>query len=227
MDLKTLHATKSIKPRPARKRVGRGPGSGLGKTSGRGQKGAGSRAGHHIRDFYEGGQTPLMRRLPKRGFSNDPFAARFAVLNVSELNAFDDGTEVTPRLLEEQGWIKQPEDGIKILGDGDLERKLVVKAHRFSKSAIEKIQAKGGEAVTLLPPRARGPERSKRAKRGAGVRAALRAATAAKKAGLAPAPAGAAPATAGAQPAKKKEKAPKPAEGGGEKKAKGKEEAKE
>src|SRR5688572_9352500 len=156
MDLKALHAAKSIKARPQRKRVGRGPGSGLGKTSGRGQKGAGSRAGAHRRDYYEGGQTPLMRRIPKRGFSNDDFGQTFAVINVSELNAFDDGTEINPRVLMDEGWIKQPEDGIKVLGDGDLEKRLVVKAHRFSKSAIAKIQAKGGEAVTLLPPKPTG-----------------------------------------------------------------------
>jgi large subunit ribosomal protein L15 len=178
MDLKTLHATKSIKARPARKRVGRGPGSGLGKTSGRGQKGAGSRSGHHMRDFYEGGQTPLMRRIPKRGFSNDQFQNRFAVLNVSDLEVFDDGTEVTPRLLEESGVLKQPLDGVKILGDGELTKKLTVKAHRFSKSALEKISAKGGEAVTLLPPREKGPKKKKKiAARAAGV---AKAATAAK-----------------------------------------------
>lgn len=162
MDLKTLHAMKSISARPDRKRVGRGPGSGLGKTSGRGQKGAGSRSGHHIRDFYEGGQTPLMRRIPKRGFSNDEFASRFAVINISDLNAFDDGATVDPKALVEQGWIKQPLDGIKILGDGTLDKKLTVKAHRFSKSALEKIQARGGEAVTLLPLREKGPKKKKK-----------------------------------------------------------------
>lgn len=171
MDLKALHATKSIKARPTRKRVGRGVGSGLGKTSGRGQKGAGSRSGHHMRDYYEGGQTPLMRRIPKRGFSNDPFArSTFAVLNVADLNAFDDGTTVDPRVLEEQGWLKQPGSGLKILGDGELEKRLIVKAHRFSKSAIEKITAKGGEAVTLLPLRKKGPKKLKlAAQRAAGV----------------------------------------------------------
>lgn len=156
-----LHATKSITARPARKRVGRGPGSGLGKTSGRGQKGAGSRSGHHIRDFYEGGQTPLMRRLPKRGFSNDEFATDLAVVNVDALNAFADGTEVTPKLLEEKGILKQPKDGVKVLGDGELTRKLVVKMHRFSKSAIAKIEARGGQAVTLLVPKDQAPKKAK------------------------------------------------------------------
>ena len=153
MDLKTLHASKSIKKRPARKRVGRGPGSKMGKTSTRGQKGAKSRTGHHRRDFYEGGQTPLMRRLPKRGFSNDPFAQEFAVINVEDLNVFDDGAEVTPALLEERGIVKKQLDGVKILGDGELAKRLTVKAHRFSKSASEKIQAKGGQAITLLAPK--------------------------------------------------------------------------
>ena len=162
MDLKALHASKSIQARPARKRVGRGPGSGLGKTSGRGQKGAGSRAGAHIRDYYEGGQTPLMRRIPKRGFSNDDFGKRFCVLNVEDLNCFDDGQTVDPRVLVQTGIVKQPMDGIKILGDGELEKKLVVKAHRFSKSAIAKITAKGGEAVTMLPPKEMGPKKKKK-----------------------------------------------------------------
>ncbi len=153
MDLKTLHALPSIVRRPDRKRVGRGPGSGLGKTAGRGQKGAGARSGWRMRDFYEGGQTPLMRRIPKRGFSNDPFATRFAVVNVGDLNCFPDGAAVDLRALEEAGLVKQPQDGVKVLGDGELERKLTVTAHRFSKSAVKKIEAKGGKAVALLPPR--------------------------------------------------------------------------
>ena len=104
MDLKALHALPSVKKRPARKRVGRGIGSGLGKRSGRGQKGAGSRTGWHRRDFYEGGQTPLMRRLGKRGFSNDQFTStRFTTVNVSDLNGFDDGAEVTLETLKAAG----------------------------------------------------------------------------------------------------------------------------
>lgn len=211
MDLKALHATKSIKARPARKRVGRGPGSGLGKTSGRGQKGAGSRAGAHIRDYYEGGQTPIMRRIPKRGFSNDDFATHFCVLNVADLNCYDDGATIDPRVLVETGLVKQPLDGIKILGDGELEKKLTVKAHRFSKSAIEKIQAKGGEAITMLPLREKGPKKKKlAAKRAAGPK---------PKAGAAPAEA--APAAAAAPKAEKH--APSKAEGA-EKKPKAKKE---
>jgi large subunit ribosomal protein L15 len=153
MDLKALHALPSVKKRPARKRVGRGPGSGLGKRSGRGQKGAGSRTGAHRRDFYEGGQTPLMRRLPKRGFTNSPFSTtRFSTVNVADLNGFDDGAEVTLDALRAAGILKgEQHDGLKILGDGDLERKLKVVAQRFSKSAMEKIQKKGGECVTLRP----------------------------------------------------------------------------
>src|SRR5262245_38780698 len=115
MDLKTLHATKSVKARPQRKRLGRGPGSGLGKTSGRGQKGAGSRSGHHIRDYYEGGQTPLMRRIPKRGFSNDQFQTRLSVINVENLNKFANKTEMTPQLLHKTSVVKQPLNSMKVL----------------------------------------------------------------------------------------------------------------
>jgi large subunit ribosomal protein L15 len=158
MDLKQLHALPSVKKRPDRKRVGRGPGSGMGKRSTRGQKGAGARSGWRRRDFYEGGQTPLMRRLPKRGFSNDPFTTtRFAVVNLAELNRFEDGAEVTVEALRKAGLIRRTHDGVKILGDGNLEKKLKVTAHRFSKSAIEKIQARGGEAIALRPPVAKKP----------------------------------------------------------------------
>lgn len=175
MDLKALHALPSVKKRPDRKRVGRGPGSGMGKRATRGQKGAGARSGWHMRDFYEGGQTPLMRRLPKRGFSNDEFATRLAVLNVSDLNCFEDGAKIDPATLVSAGLIKQPLDGIKILGDGELERRLDVTAHRFSKSAIQKIEAKGGKATALWPakpkkarpaPGAKGAAPAKKKKKG-------------------------------------------------------------
>ncbi len=155
MDLKAMRASPSVKARPDRKRVGRGPGSGMGKRATRGQKGAGARSGWHLRDFYEGGQMPLQRRIPKRGFSNDPFQTRLAVINVEALNRFDDGTEVTIELLKKSGLVKQALDGVKVLGDGELTKKLVVRASRFSKSAAEKIAARGGEAVTLLPPTAK------------------------------------------------------------------------
>ncbi len=154
MDLKQLRASPSVKARPARKRVGRGPGSGMGKMSTRGMKGAGARSGWKLRDFYEGGQMPVQRRIPKRGFSNDDFARTFAIVNVGDLESFAEGTEVTPRLLEEAGLVKQgrrlgPDFAVKVLGDGELTKKLVVKAHRFSKQALEKIAKAGGEATAL------------------------------------------------------------------------------
>ena len=126
-----------------RRRVGRGMGSGLGKTSGRGEKGQKARSGVSIPAQFEGGQLPLYRRLPKRGFSNSDFKIRYAVLNVSDLNRFDDGCEVTPELLKETGILKNQLDGIKILGNGEITKKLTVKAHKFSKSAVEKLEKSG------------------------------------------------------------------------------------
>ena len=126
-----------------RRRVGRGMGSGLGKTSGRGEKGQKARSGVSIPAQFEGGQLPLYRRLPKRGFSNYDFKIKYAVINVSDLNKFDDGTEVTPELLKTTGILKNQLDGVKILGNGAIEKKLTVKAHKFSKSAIEKLEKSG------------------------------------------------------------------------------------
>lgn len=134
--------------RHSRKRVGRGYGSGLGKTSGRGHKGQGARSGGGVRPGFEGGQNPLYRRLPKRGFTNI-HRKEFAVVNVAELNRFEAGTEVTPELLLETGVVKNPRDGIKILGEGDLQVKLTVKANKFSQSAVEKIQAAGGKTEVI------------------------------------------------------------------------------
>ena len=131
--------------RRAAKRKGRGLASGLGKTAGRGQKGQGARSGSKTRPGFEGGQTPLFQRLPKRGFTNI-FKQRWSVVNLSALNRFDDGTTVTPELLRESGLIRALRDPLKILGDGELERKLVVQAHRFSKQALTKIEAAGGKA---------------------------------------------------------------------------------
>ncbi len=125
-----------------RKRVGRGPGSGWGKTAGRGQKGQKSRT--TVKRGFEGGQMPLQRRVPKVGFHN-PFRKEYAYVNVRELNRFEDGTEVTPALLLEQGLIKKVKDGVKILGKGELERRLVVVAHKVSRGAREKIEAAGGQ----------------------------------------------------------------------------------
>ncbi len=132
-----------------RKRVGRGPGSGLGKTSGRGEKGQKSRSGHSVRPGFEGGQMPLHRRLPKRGFTNARFRKEFATLDVSRLEAFEPGTIVTPELLLERGLIKHLRDGLKLLAKGKLTRALTVKAHKFSAGASQAIVAAGGKAETL------------------------------------------------------------------------------
>ncbi len=129
--------------RTAEKRLGRGTGSGLGKTSGKGHKGQWARSGGGVRPGFEGGQMPLYMRLPKRGFTNH-FATVYSEVNLEQLNGFEDGTVVTPELLMEAGIIKKTLDGVKILGNGELTRKLTVKAAKFSKSAEEKINAAGG-----------------------------------------------------------------------------------
>ena len=134
--------------RHVRKRLGRGIGSGTGKTAGKGHKGQWARSGGGVRPGFEGGQNPLYRRLPKRGFKN--FTRKeFAVVNLDTLNEFEANTEITPELLIQSGIVKDPKDGIKILGDGALEVKLTVKANKFSKSAIEKIQAAGGQTEVI------------------------------------------------------------------------------
>ena len=130
------------------KRKGRGSAAGLGKSAGRGQKGQGSRSGGGVRPGFEGGQMPLFRRLPKRGFTN-VFAKEYAELNVELLNSFENGTEITPELLKETKKIKKHLDGVKILGDGKLEKALTVKANKFTKSAIEKIEAAGGKVEVI------------------------------------------------------------------------------
>ncbi|TMV44074.1 50S ribosomal protein L15 [Paenibacillus mesophilus] len=131
-----------------RNRVGRGIGSGNGKTSGKGHKGQNARSGGGVRPGFEGGQNPLYRRLPKRGFNNR-FRTEYAVVNLSELNQFSAGTEVTPELLLQSGVVKNPKDGIKILGNGELTVQLTVKANKFSQSAVEKIQAAGGTTEVI------------------------------------------------------------------------------
>ena len=134
--------------RKSRNRVGRGQGSGNGKTAGRGQKGQGSRSGGGVRLGFEGGQTPLARRLPKRGFTN--FTRKeYAIVNVESLNRFENGTEVTPELLIETKLVRKELDGIKILGQGELEKTLTVKAHKFSKSAVAVIEQAGGKAEAI------------------------------------------------------------------------------
>ena len=132
-----------------RKRVGRGPGSGLGKTSGKGHKGQNARSGGGVRPGFEGGQLPLFRRLPKRGFTNARFKTVYAVINLSDLNNFEDGAVVTPELLKEMGILKNQLDGVKVLGNGKLERKLTVQANKFSASAVEAIEALGGKAEVI------------------------------------------------------------------------------
>ena len=127
-----------------RKRVGRGPGSGTGKTSGKGEKGQNARSGGGVRPGFEGGQLPLFRRLGKRGFNNTRFATVYATVNVSDLNRFEDGTVVTPELLIETGLLKKQLDGVKVLGNGELTKKLTVKATSFSKTAKTKIESVGG-----------------------------------------------------------------------------------
>ncbi|GLH65588.1 MULTISPECIES: 50S ribosomal protein L15 [Bacillaceae] len=134
--------------RKERTRVGRGIGSGKGKTSGRGQKGQNARSGGGVRLGFEGGQTPLFRRLPKRGFTNIN-RKEYAIVNLDKLNRFEDGTEVTPELLLETGVISKLKSGVKILGKGQIEKKLTVKAHKFSASAKEAIEAAGGKTEVI------------------------------------------------------------------------------
>lgn len=134
--------------RRASKRKGIGTGSGLGKTAGRGQKGQKARSGSGIRRAFEGGQMPLFQRLPKRGFTNI-HKQKWSLVNLHELNRFTDGTVVTPEILRESGLLKSLKDPLKVLGDGQLERRLTVQAHRFSKQAEAKITAAGGKAEVI------------------------------------------------------------------------------
>ncbi len=134
--------------RQSRKRVGRGTGSGLGKTSGRGNKGQNARSGGGVRLGFEGGQIPLFQRLPKRGFQNVN-RKEYAVVNLSDLNKFEDGTVVTPELLKESKIVKKLESGIKVLGQGSLDKKLTVKAHKFSKTASDAIVKAGGTVEVI------------------------------------------------------------------------------
>lgn len=134
----------------AKKRVGRGPGSGMGKTSTRGQKGQKSRSGASIPAWFQGGQTPLYRRIPKRGFNNARYRVEYATINLSSLDKiFNDGDVVTPEVLKEKGIIKNQLCGVKVLGNGELKKKLTVKANRFSSSAVTKIESAGGKAEVI------------------------------------------------------------------------------
>lgn len=134
----------------ASKRVGRGPASGTGKTAGKGHKGQKARSGGGVRIGFEGGQMPLQRRIPKRGFNNI-FATKFATINVSDLERFENGSVVDTDAIINAGLIKKPLDGIKVLGNGELTKKLTVQVACFSKSAIEKIEAAGGKAEAFIP----------------------------------------------------------------------------
>ena len=145
-----LHELKKNEGATFRKKiVGRGPGSGSGKTSGRGQKGQNARSGGGVSPVFEGGQLPLYRRLPKRGFTNALFKTTYATINVEDLNVFEDGTVVTPALLKDKGIIKKGLDGLKVLGNGKLERKLTIQANKFSKTALEKIKESGSKAEVI------------------------------------------------------------------------------
>lgn len=145
-----LHELKSAEgSRKRRKIVGRGPGSNWGKTAGRGENGQKSRSGYSHKTGFEGGQLPLYRRLPKRGFSNARFKTEYAVINLSDLNKFEDGALITPEILKEMGLIKNEKNGIKVLGNGKLEKKLTVKAHKFSSASKEQIEKLGGKVEVI------------------------------------------------------------------------------
>ena len=131
------------------KRVGRGTSSGTGKTSGKGHKGQNARSGGGVRPGFEGGQLPLFRRLPKRGFKNAMFKTVYATINLSDLNKFEENTTITPELLKEMGILKNQLNGVKILGNGTLEKKLTVQANQFSKKAKEAIEKLGGKAEVI------------------------------------------------------------------------------
>jgi large subunit ribosomal protein L15 len=144
-----LHELKPVEgARHTRKRIGRGSGSGTGKTAGKGHKGQNARSGGGTRLGFEGGQTPLFQRLPKRGFTNIN-RKEFAIVNLETLNRFEEGTVVTPALLKEAGIVKKELSGIKILGNGSIEKKLTVQAHKFSASAKSAIEAAGGKAEVI------------------------------------------------------------------------------
>ncbi len=144
-----LHELKPAEgARKERNRVGRGIGSGNGKTAGRGHKGQSARSGGGVRPGFEGGQNPLYMRLPKRGFTN-PTRKEFAIVNLDTLNRFDANTEITPELLIETGVVKNAKSGIKILGNGKIEKNLTVKAHKFSASAVQAIEAAGGKTEVI------------------------------------------------------------------------------
>ena len=147
MKLESLTKTPELK---ARKRVGRGPGSGMGKSATRGENGQKSRSGVSIKPWFEGGQSPMFRRIPKRGFNNARFTTKFATINLSDLDKyFKDGDVVTPEVLKERKIIKKQLNGVKVLADGNLTKKLTVKANRFSSVAVTKIDSAGGKTEVI------------------------------------------------------------------------------
>ena len=146
--MKIHELTPALDSNKAVKRIGRGHGSGNGKTAGKGHKGQKARSGGVVRIGFEGGQMPLARRIPKRGFNNI-FATKYAIVNVSDLNKFKDGTVVDTELLIASGLVKKVYDGVKILGNGELTAKLTVKAAKFSQSAVEKIEKAGGKTEVM------------------------------------------------------------------------------
>ena len=143
-----LHELTPAQPAKACKRIGRGNGSGNGKTAGKGHKGQKARSGGGVRIGFEGGQMPLMRRIPRRGFNNI-FATKYAIINVSDLNRFNDGDVVGVTELIAAGLVKKEYDGVKVLGNGDITVKVTVKAAKFSKSAVEKIEKAGGKTEVM------------------------------------------------------------------------------
>ena len=144
-----LHELNSLPEAKNIKRVGRGPGSGMGKTSTRGEKGQKARSGVSIKPWFEGGQSPLYRRIPKRGFNNKRFTVRYAIINLDTLNRFNDGDVVTPEVLFERRILKKGLNGVKVLGNGTLEKKLTIKANRFTSAAVTKINDAGGKAEVI------------------------------------------------------------------------------
>ena len=146
MNLSELVPAPGSRTKPYRK--GRGIGSGNGKTAGKGHKGQNARSGGGVRPGFEGGQMPLYRRIPKRGFTNI-FGKEYSEINVATLNKFEDGAEVTPELLKASGILKNLKDGVSVMGNGELTKKLTVKANRFTKTAKEKIEAAGGKAEVI------------------------------------------------------------------------------
>ncbi len=159
MDLKSLKAGAANARR--RRRVGRGTGSGRGKTCGRGHKGQKARSGYTWHPYFEGGQMPLFRRLPKKGFRNGRFRKRYVLLNVEDLNRFEKDREVDPEAVQKAGLVKNLHDGLKILGKGEVRASLKVKAHGFSEAAVKKIEAAGGSIEIIVKRKGKGKRRKR------------------------------------------------------------------